>query len=240
MIAAPEQLRRAILRALRKVSDPERAPLQEAYMKSKMPFLGVVAPDLRKAAKRVFDDHPLVEEAVWLEAITALWRGARYREERHAAIQLAGHGQYRRWLTPNAVPVLEEMVVTGAWWDFVDTLATHHFGTLLANHPKTMKPLLKRWATDDDMWRRRTAIICQLKFKSATDEAQLFHAIEASKLSREFFLRKAIGWALREYSKTEPQVIIDYIAKNADTLSGLSKREGLKVLLKQGAVSGIP
>lgn len=103
-----------------------------------------------------------------------------------------------------------------------------------------MKPLLKRWATDDDMWRRRTAIICQLKFKSATDEALLFHAIEASKLSREFFLRKAIGWALREYSKTEPQVIIDYITTNADTLSGLSKREGLKVLLKQGAVSGIP
>ena len=240
MSAAPEQLRRAILRALRKVSDPERAPLQEAYMKSKMPFLGVVAPDLRKAAKRVFDDHPLVEEAVWLEAITALWRGARYREERHAAIQLAGHSKYRRWLTPNAVPVLEEMVVTGAWWDFVDTLATHHFGTLLANHPKTMKPLLKRWATDNDMWRRRTAILTQLKFKTATDEALLFYAIQASTTSPEFFLRKAIGWALREYSKSEPQVVIDYIAANAGRLSGLSKREGLKVLLKRGVVDAVP
>ena len=240
MTSQSEKLRKALVRELRKVADPNRALQQQAYMKSQMPFLGVVAPDLRKTAKRVFDDHPLASEAAWLEAMTALWRGARYREERHAAIQLAGHGKYRRWLTPNAVPVLEEMVVTGAWWDFVDTLATHHFGTLLATHPKTMKPLLKRWATDDDMWRRRTAIICQLKFKSATDEVLLFHAVEASKLSREFFLRKAIGWALREYSKTEPQVIIDYITENADTLSGLSKREGLKVLLKQGAVSGIP
>ncbi len=132
------------------------------------------------------------------------------------------------------------MVVTGAWWDFVDTLATNHFGLLLANHPKTLKPRLERWATDEDLWKRRTAVIAQLKFKTATDAALLFYAIDASTSSREFFLRKAIGWALREYSKTEPQVVIDYVTANADTLSGLSKREGLKVLLKQGVVSRIP
>ena len=240
MTSQSEKLRKALVRELRGVADPERALQQQAYIKSQMPFLGVVAPDLRITAKQVFDDHPLASEAAWLEAIAALWRGARYREERHAAIQLAGHGKYRRWLTPNAVPVLEEMVVTGAWWDFVDTLATNHFGTLLANHPKTMKPLLKRWATDDDMWRRRTAILAQLKFKTATDEVLLFYAIQASTTSPEFFLRKAIGWALREYSKSEPQVVIDYIAANAGRLSGLSKREGLKVLLKRGVVDAVP
>jgi 3-methyladenine DNA glycosylase AlkD len=233
-------LDRALMRALKKIADPDRAVQQQAYMKSEMPFLGVVAPDLRRAAKQVFNEYPLADEASWLEAILTLWRDARYREQRHASIQLAGHPPYRDWLTPRAVPVLEEMVVTGAWWDFVDALATNQFSKLLSTYPEVMKPLLKRWATDDDIWRRRTAILSQLKFKTDTDEALLFHAIEASMVEREFFLRKAIGWALREYSKTKPQVVIDYIKANAGTLSGLSKREGLKALMKQGVVDSVP
>ena len=124
-----------MLRALKKIADPDRAVQQQAYMKSEMPFLGVVAPDLRRTAKQVFNDYPLADEASWLEAILMLWRDARYREQRHAAIQLAGHGAYRNWLNPRAVAVLEEMVVTGAWWDYVGALATNQFSKLLATLP---------------------------------------------------------------------------------------------------------
>ncbi len=90
-----QTVRTELMQALRKVANPKRAPQQQAYMKSEMPFLGVMAPELRKAAKQVFSDHPLADEAAWLETIAALWREARYREERYAAIQLAGHGKYR-------------------------------------------------------------------------------------------------------------------------------------------------
>ena len=131
--------------------------------------------------------------------------------------------------------MIEEMIVTGAWWDHVDALAGNHMGLMLANDPDTIRPVLWEWATDDmdrggAMWRRRTAIICQLKFKDSTDLDLLFHAIEASIDSSEFFLRKAIGWALREYAKTDPDEVLAFVERHEEQLSGLSKREALKHL----------
>ena len=136
--------------------------------------------------------------------------------------------------------MIEEMIVTGAWWDFVDHLAGVHLGRILAAFPGEIRPVVWRWATDDDMWRRRSSILVQLRFKDATDTELLFHTIDASTDSKEFFLRKAIGWALRNYSKIEPDTVVDYVTANADRLSGLSKREALKVLKKQGVVAAIP
>jgi 3-methyladenine DNA glycosylase AlkD len=233
-------IRRHLLRDLRAVADPTKAPQQQAYMKSDMPYLGVVTPAQRKVARDVFKAHPIADRARWTAAVLDIWRKARYREERYCAIELAGYTAYRQWLTPQAMPMLEELIVTGAWWDYVDAIAINMVGAILADNRDELTALLTRWATDDDMWRRRTAILAQLKFKARTDEALLFHAIESSMDSKEFFLRKAIGWALREYSKTHPDVVVAYVRKHRQRLSPLSKREGLKVLLKQGQVAGIP
>ena len=126
--------------------------------------------------------------------------------------------------------MIEEMIVTGAWWDYVDQLAAKHMGHLLASHPGDVRPVLVSWATGEDIWRRRTAILAQLRFKADTDTGLLFSAIEASISDKEFFLRKAIGWALREYSKTAPGVVAGYVADNHHRLSALSRREALKVI----------
>ena len=164
-----------------------------------------------------------------------IWREATHREQRYAATDLSILPAYRQWLDGRALPMIEEMIVTGAWWDHVDALATNHMGTMLAADPETVRPAMSAWATDDmgrdgAMWRRRTSIICQLKLKESTDLELLFHAIEASIDSREFFLRKAIGWALREYAKTDPDEVLAFVERHEDRLSGLSKREALKHL----------
>lgn len=226
--------------ALETAGDPRRAVRQQAYMKSEMPFAGVATPGLRKIAVEVFSAHPQPSQAQWQQAILTLWRGAKYREERYAAIGLARAKPYQAFRTPTACPMFEEMIVTGAWWDYVDEIAINLIGELLRDHADFMRGVLLDWTRDADLWRRRSAIIAQLKFKADTDLELLLAAIEPAMGSTEFFLRKAIGWALREHSKTDPAFVIDFVTRNAAALSGLSKREAFKVMLKRGQVDAIP
>ncbi|MDE0007430.1 MAG: DNA alkylation repair protein, partial [Gammaproteobacteria bacterium] len=119
-------------------------------------------------------------------------------------------------------------------------IASVAVGQMLNRHPVEVAALLRRWADDADIWKRRTAILAQLKRGKSTDEALLFALIEPSIDEREFFIRKAIGWALRQYSRVNPDAVTAYVERYADRLSPLSKREGLKALLKSGAVAEIP
>jgi 3-methyladenine DNA glycosylase AlkD len=124
--------------------------------------------------------------------------------------------------------MLEEMIVTGAWWDVVDTLAGDNLGQILRAEPRRMKPLMRRWARCPDMWKRRSAILCQLKFKRDTDLQLLYDCIEPNLPHKDFFIRKAIGWALRQYAWTDPKEVRRYVKGNKDRLSPLSVREALK------------
>ena len=214
--------------ALHDAADPAKASQQRAYMKSEMPYYGVTVPHCRKIAKSVFKANPLPDADAWEASILGLWRKAKYREERYAAIELLLYKPYLKWIAPDRIALIEELVVTGAWWDYVDGIASYAMGNMLADHPKPTKPLLRAWAKDKDIWKRRTAILAQLGFKQATDEKLLFDVIAPSIGEPEFFLRKGIGWALREYSKTAPDAVIRYVEAHADSLSGLSKREALK------------
>lgn len=209
-------------------------------MKSEMPFAGVATPALRKIARKAFSAYPQPSEERWQQAILALWRNAKYREERYAAIGLARAKPYQVFRTPAACPMFEEMIVSGAWWDYVDEIAINLIGELLRDHAGFMRGVLLDWTRDADLWRRRSAIIAQLKFKAGTDLELLLAAIEPAMESKEFFLRKAIGWALREHSKTNPAFVIDFVGRNAANLSGLSKREAFKVMLKRGQVESVP
>ena len=222
-------IRDAILAALREAADPARAPQQQAYMKSEMPYLGVTVPHCRKIAARVFRQHPPPDANAWERTILNLWRSAGYREERYAAVELLNLERCSPWLEPSRVRMIEEMVVTGAWWDYVDAIAGRAMGTMLAAHPRPVKALLRDWARDDDIWKRRTAILAQLRAKRATDSKLLADVIEPSIGESEFFLRKGIGWALREYSKTDPDWVVAYVDIHPG-LSALSRREALKHL----------
>ena len=162
-------IRRSVIAALREAADPVRAPQQQAYMKSEMPFLGVTVPECRRIAGSVFKVHPLPDAPAWEAAILDLWRNAAHREERYAAIELLLFKRYSCWIEPARVPMVEELVVTGAWWDYVDAIAGRGMGTMLAAHPRPVKSLLRKWAKDDNFWKRRTAILAQLRARGATD-----------------------------------------------------------------------
>lgn len=199
-------------------------------MKSEMPFLGVQSAGLRRACRKVFPAHPLESFEDWRGTVLELWHSARYREERYAAIELTGHRAYRRFQMMKALPMYAAMVSSGAWWDVVDPIATQRLGALHGRYPRSMATKMRAWSRSRDIWRRRSAIISQLKLKGETDSGLLFDCIRPSMSSSEFFLRKGIGWALREHAKSFPEEVLDFVRRHASELSGLSKREALKHL----------
>jgi 3-methyladenine DNA glycosylase AlkD len=242
---ASRPLTRAILSALRAVADPSKAPAMQRYMKSEMPFLGVSAQPLRATARDAFAAHELASYEAWHDTVLALWREATYREERYAALELAGWKPYREYRRRREVLRLyEELVVTGAWWDYVDGIASHRVGELLATHHRWTAYRMRQWSRSPDMWKRRTSILCQLRQKERTDLELLYDCFEPSlddaAFAGEFFIRKAIGWALRTYAWTDPDEVVRYVRANADRLSGLTKREALKNVLKGGRLEAIP
>ena len=219
---------RTVRRALEQAADPAKAPQMQAYMKSTMPYRGVSSPVLRQLCREAFTAHPLPTVGQWQRVVLELWRDAAFREERYVAVLLTESRLYREFLTFDSVPMLEELIVTGAWWDFVDTIAGHSLGAILRAEPRRMKPLMRRWSKDTDMWKRRASILCQLGFKHDTDLKLLYDCIEPNLTHKDFFIRKAIGWALRQYAWTDPKEVRRYVKANRDRLRGLSVREAMK------------
>lgn len=220
----------AIREELARVADPAKAVPMRAYMKSEMPYRGVQAPQMRKVCRTAFAAHPLTSFAEWQATVLALWRDASFREERYAAIALTGDRRYRDFQRLDTLALYEELIVSGAWWDYVDDLAIHRIGTLLALYPEPMRATMLAWSRDSNLWKRRTAILCQNAFKADTDEALLYACIETNLADREFFIRKAIGWALREYARTRPDAVSRYVREHVAFLSPLSRREATRHL----------
>jgi 3-methyladenine DNA glycosylase AlkD len=218
----------AIRSELAQHADPNRAPGMQAYMKSAMPYLGVTTPTLREVCRRVFAEYPLPSADEWKRTVRRLWDTATFREERYAALELVADRRYSDYRTLAALQLYEYLIVSGAWWDLVDGLATHQVGDLLRRYPDEMRPTLLAWSRGADHWLRRTSIICQVGFKRSTDAELLFACIEPSLTERDFFLRKGIGWALREYAKADPQRVAIYVEEQEGQLSALSRREALK------------
>lgn len=226
--------------ALRARADAAKAGPMQAYMKSGMPYLGVSAPVLYHACREVFSRYQLATREAWQDAVRALWWGATHREERYAAIVLTGRKEYDAFQRVTSLPLYRELVVSGAWWDLVDPIATSRLHVLLARDRTRMSARMRSWARCDDLWLRRCAILCQAKMKSETDLRLFYDCIEPSMERPEFFLRKAIGWALREYAKTDAAEVLRYVRQHRDRLSGLSKREALKAQLRSGALDDVP
>jgi 3-methyladenine DNA glycosylase AlkD len=215
-------------RALQQAGDPDRASAMQAYMKSAMPYHGVPAPLFRKVCRAAFADVQLASAAHWQAQVLEIWRNARFREERYAALSLAGDKRAQPFQTLSAIKMYEELIVTGAWWDYVDGIASHRIGSILRDYPVPMRRKMLTWSKSSNLWKRRTSILCQLGFKKETDLRLLYACMEPSLGSKEFFLRKAIGWALRQYAWTDPAEIQRYVRVNRARLSTLSCREALK------------
>ncbi len=239
---AGRMLIRELRRQLAAAGDSERARGQQAYMKSAMPFWGVRTPELRKIGRSLFRTYPLDGFEEWRATVLSLWRTAGRREERHAAIDLGGFKAYRPLRTMRALPVFEEMIVSGAWWDYVDAIASRRLRELVERYPKTMAKRMRIWSRCGDLWKRRSSIICQLGRKGDTDLELLYATIGenlvGSRFGHEFFVRKAIGWALRDLAWHDPEKIRRFVREHEDRLSPLSRREALKNLRRAQPVAG--
>lgn len=188
-------------------------------MKSDIPYLGVAVPAVRAVTKAAAREHPPVSVLQLGTTAAALWRGATYREHRYAASELASLRMADGELA--LLPLYEEMIVTGAWWDHVDGVAPR-LGHLLVAHPASMRPLLLAWSLAPDRWLRRASIIAHLGARARTDLELLASVIDANSADPDFFVRKAIGWALRDYARADPEWVRGFVAALAQVLSSLS------------------
>ncbi|MDR2348419.1 MAG: DNA alkylation repair protein [Bifidobacteriaceae bacterium] len=222
--AARDDFAAAVRAALAERADPVRAAAQQAYMKSAMPYHGVPMPQVRRTVRALARDHRL-DLAVIARWSAELWEGASRREERYAAIELTGLDAARGRL--ELADLHERQARGGAWWDYVDNIA-HRAADLLDAHPDDAARLVRRWRGDRSLWLRRLAIIAQLGRRERTDRALLAEAIEANLADREFFIRKAIGWALRDFARADPDWVRAFAGSHE--LSPLSRREAMKHL----------
>ena len=217
----------AVTTRLAGAADPERAPKMQAYMKSTMPYLGVSVPGVRAVVRAAAREHPPASVDDLVATAGALWRGATHREHRYAATELTALPVADGALA--LIPLYEEMIRTGAWWDHVDAVSVR-VGRLLVAHASVARPLLLDWSTAPDRWLRRTSIIAQRGAKARTDLGLLTDVVDANLGDTDFFVRKAIGWALRDYAASDPDWVRQFVAARVDRLSSLSYREATKHL----------
>jgi len=229
-VSVNRELVSTVRRELAARADPSKAPQMQAYLKTEMPCLGVTVPLQREIAAQAAAAFPLESFDDWRDTVLELRRGAEQREELGCAGFLAGQRRYRAFQTLEALPVYEELIVQGAWWDLVDEIATHRLGPLLLAYPAEMRRKMLAWSRDESLWKRRSSIICQVTLKKKTDLELLYACIEPNLGDRDFFIRKAIGWALRSYVYTDPDEVVRYVHLNESRLSPLSRREALKNL----------
>ncbi len=218
-------------RALGTAGDAVRADGQQRYMKSAMPYWGLTSPVLRATVRPILDEpaYRIETRQEWEGTIRALWDEATHREEWYAALAVARHRHYRRWRDSDTMPLYRHLIETGAWWDVVDDIATHLVREVVLGNPEVEGLRMREWADDEHLWIRRSAVICQVGAKERTDPVLLADVIEPNLSDRDFFVRKAIGWALRDYARTRPEWVKTFVSSH-ESLSGLSRREALKHL----------
>ncbi len=213
--------------------NPEIVKRQQAYMKSEMPFWGLQTPARKNIYPPIFKKYAPQTNEDYRNTIKYLFENAEYREEWYAGYSFAQ--RFKKFITKENVDLYLDLVRLTQWWDLVDGIATNLVGSALRNSDILLN-YLNKWIDDDDMWIRRTAILTQLNYKEDTDFALLSSLISKTWHEKEFFIRKAIGWALRQYSYISAEKVINFIDENQNHLSTLSKSEGLKALKRKGIV----
>ena len=210
---------------LQKRSDPDNAIAMKAYMKNRFPFYGVKAP-IRKAILKetLIGFKGSVTPENCSELALQLYT-AEERELHLCAIEIVYQTLKKKYRKEDIV-LIEKLITTHSWWDTVDFIAKHILGNFLLEFPDEIATVIPEFSRSEHMWLNRSAILFQLGYKEHTDKALLFSLCEAHKSSNEFFIKKAIGWALREYSKVNPTDVQDFVSKTE--LKPLSTKEALR------------
>lgn len=210
---------------LAECADPLRAPAMAAYMKQRFVFFGIPTPLRRAQLKPVLADLGRAPESAWLLAVAeALW-AYEERECQYAAVDLLV--KFAGRIDVAQEPQVAALVVRKSWWDSIDPLATHVYADLAKRAP-TVLPVLDAYAQHDNLWLRRVAILYQLQFGTDTDLNRLDAVLKANLQHPDFFIRKAMGWALRQYARTDPAWVKCWLAEHAEAVPALTRREACK------------
>lgn len=214
--------------AFEKHANPDKAVQMKAYMKNQFEYLGLSSPVRRELTRTFYAEHGYPSPGEVESIVSACWLMP-YREYKYFAMELmvkmkkkAGH---------DAIHLYERLITDQSWWDTIDLIAPSLAGYHFMEYPEERAEYLNKWIKSGNIWLQRSCILFQLKYKLETDTRLLGSIILKLKDSKEFFIRKAIGWSLREYSKTDPGFVIRFVRTHE--LSGLSHREALKWLERQ-------
>jgi 3-methyladenine DNA glycosylase AlkD len=224
-MSGPKQFISVLTKRFREASDPENAVFQKAYLKDQFEFFGIKTEQRRIITKSHFQQHPIHDYKDLEEIVTELWRLPQ-REYQHAGQELLYYCK-NIW-TADTIRLIEYCITHQSWWDTVDYLSTYGAGHWLTKHAANTGKISRAWNRSDNMWLNRCSLLFQLKYKDNTDTGLLANYIINLSGSKEFFIRKAIGWALREYSKTDPAWVGNFIQHHK--LAPLSVREGSKYI----------
>ncbi|MDQ0271814.1 DNA alkylation repair protein [Cytobacillus purgationiresistens] len=214
-----------IMRLFAPHRNSENASSMERYMKNQFPFLGIKTPKRRELVKQFFKESEILTKEFQPDLIRRLW-ALQEREYQYTALDYLN--AFMKKLDAEHMPFLEELIRAKPWWDTVDSIAPNPLAAIAASYPEVREQTIDGWAKGDHLWLRRSAILFQLKYKEKTDDALLYHYISYNQGDKEFFIQKAIGWALREYSKTNKESVKQFI--ESSDLSRLSVREGSKYI----------
>lgn len=203
--------------------NPDNAFHMEKYMRNQFPFIGLKAAERRKLArpfmKLKFHEHDVDK------TIRQLWE---LPEREYQLVAVDYLVKNKKHLEAHHIELIEYLITTKSWWDTVDAIASHLVGELFAKFPHLLENIGDNWLRSENIWLQRSMILFQLKYKEKTNDALLYSIIQQLKPIDEFFIQKAIGWALREYSKTNPTSVRNFIEK--EELSNLAVREGSKYI----------
>jgi 3-methyladenine DNA glycosylase AlkD len=195
------------------------------YMKNLFPYLGIKTPERRELLKQYYKEYGKPEITELKQISQELWKLPE-REFQYCAVGMLQ--LYKDKVDASFIELYEQLIITKSWWDTVDGIAANLVGSLFKKYPEMIKPHTEKWQTSGNMWLQRTALLFQLNYKADTNVELMFDLIRCNLGSKEFFINKAIGWILREYSKTDAKVVIDFVKKT--DIASLSKREALKWL----------
>lgn len=213
-----------VVNKFRNNSNQEEADAMAKYMKGQFKFLGVKS-NKRKELQKDFLKSLNTKETINKVWVLQLWS---YEEREFQYLAMDYLVKKKKALTKEHIQLIETLILTKSWWDTVDLLASTLVGHICKEYPELVSEYIVPWATHENMWLRRTAILYQLKYKEQVDVDILEYAIEKNSNDNDFFIRKAIGWALRQYSKSNPQWVKEFIKTHE--LSNLSVKEGSKYI----------
>lgn len=216
-----------IKKALEANEDVVYGQKQSAYLKNNFPCYGIPTQTRREILKNCSSDYKEEIKADFRKICWELYQFP-HREMHQVAIDIFIKEIKKNYQVED-IALLEKLITTNSWWDSVDTLAKYAVGGYLETFPEKKYPIIEEFSNSDNMWLNRTAIIFQLGYKQKTDFDLLVSECEKHKHSNEFFIQKAIGWALREYSAVNPSAVLDYV--NRTNLKPLSKKEAIRKIV---------